>query len=568
MTLISLRGKPDTFHARLILLQLVLCVATLVNGCVSNRAYRRGGEALSKKELKNQLPTEIEPDPDATTCGTPSKTCIPAGSAGLQPQHFYLSYIEFDDMGELWSIGDLNANDAKPSAAKQSQLETAIITIRTAKEKAASLGTELVVVAFIHGWHNNASGYDERNKNLLGFEQILQRLSFRKSGKDRNGPPPVVLGIFISWRGQVVPGDFFTSYWNRRDAARLVGGLSMTEVISRLMFETKGAPLLPNPNDRCKLEPIDGDDPQQAMDQKSRFIIIGHSFGARVLEHAISQPMLTMLLERQSQAESCVVAWNRRSTEAEQLKTINFQPPADLVVFLNPANDSFETKASIEAFKRSNLCRPLGSATHGDHPACSPLSFPAPLMISITSDGDWATGKVMPLAQTLSIPWKTFRKYDEDACELGELGSRGQTYYFRHNDGNVPEMKTHEVVDDVDPQLHPACLNDEWPYFHALVSGQRRCFQIITLAESEATPAQATCRKPKVPVPAPIPWNNTPYYVMRVPSTLIKDHNDIFQDGTVELLNALVSRFEIIESPPTVTAPAPSASRPLSKAPH
>src|SRR5580692_6566450 len=115
------------------------------------------GEALSKKELVKQRPPEIDPDLSATTCAAPSETCITAGSTGLKPQHFYLAYIEFDDMGELWSFGDLNPNDAKPSPTKQSQLETAIITIRTAKEKAAILNTELVVVAFIHGWHNNAS---------------------------------------------------------------------------------------------------------------------------------------------------------------------------------------------------------------------------------------------------------------------------------------------------------------------------------------------------------------------------------------------------------------------------
>ena len=181
-------------------------------------------------------------------------------------------------------------------------------------------------------------------------------------------------------------------------------------------------------------------------------------------------------------------------------------------------------------------------------------------MISITSTGDWALGKVMPLAQTLSIPWKSFRKYDDDACELGELGSRGQTYYLRHNDGNVPEMETHEVVDQ-NPQTQPACSNDQSPYFHAVVSGKPRCFRIITLADSGSAVAHANCQKPRVPVS----WNNTPYYVMRVLSTLIKDHNDIFQDGTVELINALVSKFEIIEASPTITAPAPSASRPLSK---
>jgi hypothetical protein len=539
-----------------------------MSGCVANRAYRRGDEVLAKNDHDCQLPQEVDPVPagaSMATCAANSETCIPAGKHGLRPRNFYLSYIEFDDMGELWSIGDLKGGDARPSRANQSQLETAILTIRAAKEKAASLNTELVVVAFIHGWHNNASDYDERNKkNLWGFKEVLQRLSFRKTGEDQSGPPPVVLGIFISWRGQVVPGDFFTSYWNRRDAARLVGGLSMTEVISRLMFETKGAPLLPNLNDHCKLQGVGPDDSQQAMDHKSRFIIIGHSFGARVLEHAISQPMLTMLLERQSQAESCVVAWNRGKSKGEQLKTVSFQPPADLVVFLNPANDSFETKANIEAFKRSNLCGRPDSGADEDQLACSPLSFPAPLMISITSEGDWATGKVMPLAQTLSIPWKSFREYDSDAPDLGELSGRGQTFYFRHNDGNVAQMESHEVCEVMNPKSTENSLEGLWPDFSAVVSGKRRYFHMITLSEISAGATDPVCPNNKLPVS----WNNTPFYVMRVPSTLIANHNDIFQDGTVELLNTLLSHFAIIESPLPVSVPAPSANHPLSKPTH
>jgi hypothetical protein len=122
------------------------------------------------------------------------------------------------------------------------------------------------------------------------------------------------------------------------------------------------------------------------------------------------------------------------------------------------------------------------------------------------------------------------------------------------------KWRTHEVVDQ-DPQTQPACSNDQSPYFHAVVSGKPRCFRIITLAESGSAAAHANCQKTRVPVP----WNNTPYYVTRVPSTLIKDHNDIFQDGTVEMINALVSKLEILEASPTITAPAPSASRPLSK---
>ena len=534
-------------------LTVIVCIANLLNGCVANRSYRRASEMIP-----NQLASSIDPsNPSESDCSELNTPCVSIGKEGVKPQHFYLSYIEFDDMGELWSIGDLNTSTGpRPSSVKQSQLELAVSTIRRAKSQAERLHTELVVISFIHGWHNNASQYDEQQKNLGGFKSVLQRLSFRGSVLDDN-KPPVVVGIFIAWRGQVIPGDVFSSYWNRRDAANVVGGPSMTEVITRLMFETKGASSSPNPQNRCRQDVIGR---QQEIDSKSRFLIIGHSFGARILEDAIGQPMLAILLERQSQAESCVIAWNQQHQDEAPLQTVNFKPPADLVVFLNAANGSLETKSIIEAFKRSHLCGALQSTVVGNQDGCRDFLFQGPLMISITSQGDWATGKVMPLAQTLSIPWKAFRRYDPDACGLGELGSRNQTWYFRHNDGNVPEMQSHEVQYVGDVKLDTECGKNEWPYFTVVKPGHLRCFRIMTLAEEKTVGSHANCPTSKA---AP-PWNNTPFYVMRVPSTLIADHNDIFQDGTIELLNTIVDHY-ILSMPGTITAPAPSPNRPFSK---
>jgi hypothetical protein len=545
MTFISLLSNRRGSRGAILLI-IAFCVQSLLYGCVANRSYRRGGEVVPKQMAK-QLPASSEPlDPSMSDCGKlPEGSCIPLGKVGLKPKHFYLSYIEFDDMGELWSIGDLNAADQRLSGVKQSQLENAISSICRAKKQAESNHTELVVITFIHGWHNNASEYDERQKNLAGFETILQGLSYRGSAID-DAKPPVVVGVFIAWRGQVVAGDVVTSYWNRRDAARLVGGPSMTEAISRLMFETKGPSPSPNPTNGCRTES------ESEIDRNSHFIIIGHSFGARVLEHAITQPMLAIILERQSQADACVVAWNQRNPNKTQLRTISFEPPADLVVFLNAANDSFETKAVIEAFKRSHLCASHRSLGDTNPTGCDEFSVQGPLMISITSQGDWATGKVMPFAQTLSIPGKAFRPYDPNVCALGQLSGLKQTYFFRHNDGNVPEMQSHNVQYQDDDKSKAECANNEWPFFNAEVSGHNRCFKIIRVTDAP----HAKCPETN----AGVPWNNTPFYVMKVPSTLIANHNDIFQDGTVELLNSLVLHY-IVHSSASITAPASSPNQ-------
>jgi hypothetical protein len=549
MSLTPSSKTPSSATGRIILFIAAFCVSILSNGCVANRSYRRGAEVTP-----NQLPSSIGlPDSTETDCSAPRNSCVADGNGGLKPRHFYLSYIEFDDMGELWSIGDLSSSTgARPSTVKPSQLESAVSTIRAAKKEAESRHAKVLVITFIHGWHNNASEYDEKNKNLAGFKAILQQLSYPQSPTDPN-QPPVVVGIFVAWRGQVVAGDVFTSYWNRRDVATIVGGPSMTEVITRLMFETKGASTSPNPQDRCRQQVLG---PQEAMDANSRFLIIGHSFGARVLEEAIGQPMLALLLERQAQAESCVVTWNQQHRDEAPLQSVSFQLPADMVVFLNPANGALQTKAIIEAFKRSHLCGTPQTVGDNNPDGCRDFSFEGPLMISITSEGDWATGKVMPLAQTLSIPWKAFRKYDDDACSLGELGYHNQTWYFRHNDGNVSEMRSHDVL------LKPGaeCAKDGWPYFTTEESGHKRCFKIETLAEEAADKSQLNCPTNKTGAP----WNNTPFFVMRVPSTLIADHNDIFQDGTIKLLKTVLVHY-LSDLPRTITAPSPSANRPLSK---
>jgi hypothetical protein len=493
-------------------------------GCVANRSYRRGTD-VPKNSAQSIDPISSD-QPDCK--GIDNAKCIHVGRDS-GPQKFYLAYIEFDDMGELWSIGDLK----HPPTKGKSQLDNALDVIKNAKQRVESgQYNELMVVTFIHGWKNNASPWDENHKkSLYGFKTILQQLALEHPNRE-------VVGVFIAWRGQSQTGDLFDTYWNRRDAAVRIGGPSMTEVMFRLMFATKGVQSPPDPAKGCQ---------RSGLDPDSFFMAVGHSFGARILEHAMAQPLIAMILEQKFQAEECARSWHDEHPGAPLL-TWQFEAPADLIVFINPANDAFGTKSLIEAFKRSQFTVDRINVDDRYGPM-----IPGPLLISMTSDGDKATSLAMPIAQALSIPGIPLRQYDPEACEFGQAELKGQKSLFQRNDANVSELRSHSVTWLKYSQDCP----DEWPLFSAEVGGEKRCFQIRALKDMPTGGRSRDCHEKSE---TSHPWNDTPFYVIKVPSALIRSHTDIFQPGTTELLVAIWNHFKILESPASMSRKISSAA--------
>jgi len=99
-----------------------------------------------------------------------------------------------------------------------------------------------------------------------------------------------------------------------------------------------------------------------------------------------------------------------------------------------------------------------------------------------------------------------------------------------------------------------SCGDNAWPYFQ--VPGTGKCFCID---ENRYDP-QDKCQQNKSPDQnvkfslGPV-WNDTPFFVMGVPKSLIPDHNQIFQDGTEELLIALSTRYQTLSGVTTLTSP-------------
>ena len=153
----------------------------------------------------------------------------------------------------------------------------------------------------MHGWKNNGeqAAPGAKPKDVERFGTALSELGYRAREADRDNPVPVV-GVYIGWRGKSLRGpSFFTFlwYWSRRNAANRVGeGRTLTDVLNHVIERTN------------------------AGSDRSRVVLVGHSFGARVLEHAIEQGV-------------------RLYDEETVQRQRTVRPRVDLVLYVNSAND-------------------------------------------------------------------------------------------------------------------------------------------------------------------------------------------------------------------------------------
>jgi len=145
-----------------------VCLLLALAGCrVPLQPYRLQHSAI-------EVPAPISGPAETTTAKFPENDCVQETSP------ICLTFIEVDDMGELFDKAELDA---------------VLRTIRKANDLAGSLpGADPIVLTFIHGWKNNAS---ETNDNVSGFKAALQEV-YRRSQPHR------VIGVYIGWRGDLI----------------------------------------------------------------------------------------------------------------------------------------------------------------------------------------------------------------------------------------------------------------------------------------------------------------------------------------------------------------------------
>jgi hypothetical protein len=417
-----------------------LAILTLLTGCVPNKIYRPGSAAVQTAPIVNGAPAL-----------------------------FKLGIVEFDDMGESWEkCTSLDEPD-------NCQLTRTLDLIRQEKRKTGSV----VVVIFTHGWKNNASPHNEEKKNLHDFKLLMNqlaegevsRLALQKHETAVGTIPRTYIGVYMAWRGQSIAGDVFTTFWNRRDAAERVGSSDFAEAVYRIMGATKEC----SPN--------------------SRIVVVGHSFGARALETALTNTFVSLLVPQPD--------GTGQIRPPEQLS------PADLILYVNSANDSFRTKQMVELMKRTNFRVTRGTEQHT-----------GPLFLSVTSTGDTATKIAFPLGQDLSATQKDFRR------GYGPVSPQPppQRSFFTHTPGHILYLRSH-IVHSVTGQCisQPGLLR---------FSTKGQCFEMTPLSPR---------------------WNDSPFWVVTVPPEIIRDHSDIFNSSFSTMIIDLMEQYEVLDSPQATT---------------
>jgi hypothetical protein len=368
------------------------------------------------------------------------------------------------------------------------QLDRAIELITRAKR----LSPHPIVVTFTHGWKNNANDDPGHvNGNVFGFEGVLDYLEHPPNHRFADSP---VVGIYIGWRGNLVPQYWPVrqqlSYFNRENAAIRLPGASLTAALTKIMKETHNGP--PGP----------------------RVIMVGHSFGGLVMERALTQAMTDYVLRGGQQNGDSQAAW------------------ADLVVFVNSAAAASEGKQTLDLLKSMVLTRKLQysvppEATRAEA-ATAPLGARTPqrpLLLSISSLGDIATrfGLVIghgpsAISRQIQGSWRTYTQPD-----IASVTS--QRSYYLSTLAHMEVLQSHLIVE-----------NNE--------QGRSQCGPLYSLAPLKISTGQEylICEKPGR-------WNDTPYWAMQMPATIVPDHSGIFNGNFIALLEKFLPGEQEMRDP-------------------
>jgi pimeloyl-ACP methyl ester carboxylesterase len=215
------------------------------------------------------------------------------------------------------------------------------------------------VVLYIHGWKHDASADDTDYRH---FTDRIQKLQAANNGSRQ------VLGVYIGWNAapKLPPFSFRwinnLTFWSKEHIAdRIAQSAVVTKIISAIGAMRETTPL--------------GSD---------QFVVIGHSFGARILFSAVGQ---TLIYETEKAHPGFPGGMYKIAGG-----------PANAVVLLNPAFEASIYTALDDVFRNEEHFSPEQ----------------LPLLLSISSKGDQATRIAFPIGQ-----WLNFSRTEQEITTLG-----------------------------------------------------------------------------------------------------------------------------------------------------
>lgn len=210
-------------------------------------------------------------------------------------------------------------------------------------------GENQIVLLYVHGWkHNN----DDHDTDLRKFTDQVRLI---RTAETRGTSPRRVLGIYVAWNGARTtwPVAKQLTFWGRKRAADKV---AQSAAVTRLLAAV----------DSIRKQ-------RESENRNDLHVYVGHSFGARILYNAVAQTLIR---------ETELAHPGEVKKPYKRIKGIG-----DMVILLNPAFEASLFSVFHDVRRPEYIFPP-------EQP---------PLLVSISSDTDRATGKAFPLGQTLNF---------------------------------------------------------------------------------------------------------------------------------------------------------------------
>lgn len=336
-------------------------------------------------------------------CPLSSSKAYPTECQTSRHEHtkdYDLLFVEFDDQGLLYPTRSQNTLTTWPQQINE--------VMELLHELVQPYKDNISFYVFVHGWKHNASSEDE---NVQGFREALQAAALAEQASH---VPHRVIGIYIAWRGLSATMEPFLelSFWERKATALYVAQGSVRHLLARLKGFQHDINC-PQPSACSKRDP--GRDPRP----QARFIMIGHSFGGLILFNAISEALIDSLTPESGEP------------------AVRF---GDMVILLNPA---------FEASRYTPLHRIVSD------PKRQFARYQAPILVSITSTADWATGLAFPFGRFINTLFEVAASPEESTAIKNTMGHVDMytTHKLTASAQNTSVCQQWKDIREVDPSV-------------------------------------------------------------------------------------------------------------------
>lgn len=338
----------------------------------------------------------------------------------------------------------------------------------------------VAVILFVHGWQHNAQ---ESDSNLIDFKRTIAEIA--KKRREFGLLDRELIGLYVGWRGAThkLPLARTLTFWGRKKVAQELGGSGLARLI------------------------LDIDAIDRTRDD-NLLITIGHSFGATAVMRAVSKPLLNRVLDSAPGGIS-----NSCGNTTCGI--------GDGIYLLNPAIEANHVLSLYE-----------NTITRGNY---SPQQ--QPILVSLSSEADFATKYAFPLGQTLGLlaTWsqkELDRSYFKNS-KTKKTQPLDEQYLDSATMGNFPPYLTHRI--DV-PPIVKACASALTPEAINLnpcsdYSSAKACGPKHFPRGFDRLPAGSYIDgRPK----------NYPLFFIRTNSYFMSGHNDIFNPHVIAFLTAQI----------------------------